>query len=83
MVFPHWCRHPNHRFLIHSASDDRELELLGPIYKFAGDVEDPEKYQEGGYQSIRIGVELHHSRYGIAHKLGYGSYSTVWPIRRS
>ncbi|CAG8098066.1 unnamed protein product [Penicillium olsonii] len=44
------------------------------------EVEPLEKYQPGGYRPILIGDVLH-SRYRVAHKLGYGAYSTTWLCR--
>ncbi|CAG8257858.1 unnamed protein product [Penicillium olsonii] len=44
------------------------------------EVEPLEKYQPGGYHPILIGDVLH-SRYRVAHKLGYGGYSTTWLCR--
>ncbi|CAG7918843.1 unnamed protein product [Penicillium olsonii] len=44
------------------------------------EVEPLEKYQPGGYHPILIGDVLH-SRYRVAHKLGYGAYSTTWLCR--
>jgi serine/threonine-protein kinase SRPK3 len=35
-------------------------------------------YKLGGYHPIEIGDELHNGWYRILHRLGYGSYSTVW-----
>jgi serine/threonine protein kinase len=35
-------------------------------------------YKLGGYHPIEIGDELHNGCYRILHRLGYGSYSTVW-----
>lgn len=49
------------------------------IYDYAGDrVENLEAYQPGGYFPADIGTTVHGSRYRIAHKLGFGTYSTVW-----
>lgn len=45
------------------------------------DVENLERYRKGGYHPVNIGDELHHGRYRIVHKLGYGAYSTVWLAR--
>lgn len=41
------------------------------------EVERLEKYQPGGYHPIIIGDVLQ-SRYRVAHKLGYGTFSTTW-----
>ena len=46
-------------------------------YRFIEDVETLERYGPGGYHPIHINDRLHH-RYRIVHKLGHGSYSTVW-----
>jgi serine/threonine-protein kinase SRPK3 len=51
-----------------------------PIYVAKGDVEDLERYCEGGFHPIHIGDQLH-GRYQIVNKLGYGSYSTVWLVK--
>ena len=57
-------------------------EPLRRIYCLASDeTEDPERYREGGYHPILLGDELHQGRYRIVHKLGHGSYSTVWLVR--
>ncbi|KAL0634205.1 hypothetical protein Q9L58_006881 [Maublancomyces gigas] len=49
------------------------------IYDYAGDrVENLEAYQPGGYFPADIGTTVHGSRYHIVHKLGFGTYSTVW-----
>jgi serine/threonine protein kinase len=44
------------------------------------EVERLEKYQPGGYHPILIG-DILRSRYRVAHKLGYGAYSTTWLCR--
>ena len=58
-----------------------ESKLLPRIYESEDDVEELELYQVGGYHPIHIGDELHGGRYRIVHKLGYGSYATVWLVR--
>jgi serine/threonine protein kinase len=40
-------------------------------------VENLERYEPGGYHPIAIGDVLA-NRYRIVHKLGFGTYSTVW-----
>ena len=52
-----------------------------PVYNWQDDVEDLEDYRWGGYHPIRLGDELSNRRYQVIHKLGYGSYSTVWLVR--
>lgn len=38
-------------------------------------------YSAGGYHPIYINDEFSNGRYRVIHKLGYGSYSTVWLAR--
>ncbi|KAH6903318.1 kinase-like domain-containing protein [Coprinopsis sp. MPI-PUGE-AT-0042] len=38
-------------------------------------------YQPGGYHPTHLGDTFRDGRYTVVHKLGYGSYSTVWLIR--
>ncbi|KAL9103285.1 MAG: hypothetical protein Q9163_001663 [Psora crenata] len=52
-----------------------------PLYYWQENVEDLERYREGGYHPIQIGDQFSSNRYRIVHKLGYGSYSTVWLAR--
>jgi serine/threonine protein kinase len=44
------------------------------------EVERLDKYQPGGYHPILI-EDVLQSRYRVAHKLGYGTYSTTWLCR--
>lgn len=44
------------------------------------DVEKLERYRPGGYHPITIGAWLK-DQYRIVHKLGFGTYSTVWLAR--
>ena len=53
-------------------------EGQGQIFDWHEDVEDLEQYRPGGYHPTYLGDKLYHGRYEIIHKLGYGSYSTVW-----
>ncbi|PWY84060.1 kinase-like protein [Aspergillus eucalypticola CBS 122712] len=39
-----------------------------------------EYYKAGGYHSVTIGDYFHH-RYRVVHKLGHGTYSTIWLAR--
>lgn len=41
-------------------------------------VENPINYHIGGYHPVNLGDELCDGRYHVIHKLGFGSYSTVW-----
>ena len=52
-----------------------------PVYLWQEDVENLERYCVGGYHPVRIGDVLSKGHYHIIHKLGYGSYSTVWLAR--
>lgn len=47
-------------------------------YVFQEAVENLERYRAGGYHPTHIDDELCGGRYRIVHKLGFGSYSTVW-----
>lgn len=40
--------------------------------------EDPDRYRENGLHPLIIGDTLKHGRYRIVHKLGSGSFATVW-----
>lgn len=51
-----------------------------PRYKLIEEVERLDHYEKGGYHPIKIGDCLN-ERYKIVHKLGYGSYSTIWLAR--
>lgn len=48
-----------------------------PTYNWISDVEDIERYQKGGFHPVKLNDKIY-DRYRIVHKLGYGSYSTVW-----
>ena len=41
-------------------------------------LEPAEMYRPGGYHPVRIGNRFHNGRYRILHRLGHGSFSTVW-----
>jgi hypothetical protein len=45
------------------------------------DAEPLHRYHKGGYHPIHLGDSLSSGRYKILHKLGWGSYSTVWAAR--
>ncbi|KAL9039061.1 MAG: hypothetical protein Q9180_002755 [Flavoplaca navasiana] len=51
------------------------------IYQQQDDVEDLEVYQPGGYHPVNVGDVFSNGRYCVVHKLGWGSYSTVWLVR--
>ncbi|KAJ5121052.1 kinase-like domain-containing protein [Penicillium bovifimosum] len=44
------------------------------------EVEQLERYCPGGYHPVNVGEQLG-GKYSIIHKLGYGSYSTIWLAR--
>lgn len=46
-------------------------------FAFIEDGEPPGRYRLGGYHPLSIG-DILHQRYRIVHKLGFGSYSTIW-----
>ncbi|KAF5648870.1 dis1-suppressing kinase [Fusarium sp. NRRL 25303] len=50
------------------------------LYLPIEDVESLYDYSPGGYHPINIGDHLA-DRYRVVHKLGYGSYSTIWLAR--
>ncbi|KAK6217002.1 protein kinase domain protein [Colletotrichum tabaci] len=49
-------------------------------YEHIDDVESLDFYRPGGYHPIEMGVRLR-DRYLVVHKLGFGSYSTLWLAR--
>ncbi|KAK3896577.1 protein kinase dsk1 [Staphylotrichum tortipilum] len=50
-------------------------------YKIGLPAEELEDYSPGGYHPIHLNDTLHGGRYEIVHKLGYGSFATVWLAR--
>ena len=40
-------------------------------------LEPPARYRPGGYHPVHIG-DIYRERYRVIHKLGHGTYSTVW-----
>lgn len=49
------------------------------MYEWSGDdIEDLEQYRKGGFYPTYIADEIQNGRYRIVHKLGFGSFSTVW-----
>lgn len=62
-----------------TTSDEEQQQE--PTYMWMGDdIEDLERYTKGGYHPVNIDDEIY-GRYRIVHKLGFGSYSTVWLAR--
>jgi len=58
------------------------MEPLSPLdFYFANlDAEYPDAYRPGGYHPVHLG-DVYCQRYRVIHKLGFGSYSTVWLAR--
>ncbi|KAH6912418.1 kinase-like domain-containing protein [Coprinopsis sp. MPI-PUGE-AT-0042] len=46
-----------------------------------GGIENYTGYQPGGYHPVHLGDKFKDGRYTIVHKLGYGTFSTVWLVR--
>ncbi|PYH68300.1 kinase-like protein [Aspergillus vadensis CBS 113365] len=55
-------------------------EIPRVLYEPIEDVERMEYYEAGGYHPVTIGDCFHH-RYRVVHKLGHGTYSTIWLAR--
>ncbi|KAL9012485.1 MAG: hypothetical protein Q9173_002754 [Seirophora scorigena] len=53
------------------------------IYPFPEGIENLHGYQPGGYHPANICDAYSNGRYRIIHKIGFGSYSTVWLARDS
>ncbi|KNG79992.1 protein kinase domain protein [Aspergillus nomiae NRRL 13137] len=56
------------------------METTRVLYEPIEDVEIMEYYQAGGYHPVTIGDRFR-NRYRIVHKLGHGTYSTIWLAR--
>lgn len=50
------------------------------LYEPIEPVERMEYYKDGGYHPVEIGDHFH-DRYRVVHKLGHGTYSTIWLAR--
>jgi len=53
----------------------------GPTYYWKERVENLDKYCTGGYHPIQLDNEFCNGRYRVLHKLGHGTFSTVWLAR--
>jgi len=53
------------------------MNTTGVLYEPIEDVERMEYYRAGGYHPVKIG-DCFHNRYRVVHKLGHGTYSTIW-----
>ena len=51
------------------------------IYEWHEYVENLDHYRPGGYHPVHLGDLYSNERYQVVHKLGFGSYSTVWLAR--
>ncbi|KPM39875.1 hypothetical protein AK830_g6695 [Neonectria ditissima] len=51
------------------------------VYLPGIDLENLENYTPGGYHPTLLGDAFHNGRYEVVHKLGYGSWSSVWLAR--
>ena len=57
-----------------------ELPSARDFYFAGPEVESPDRYRPGGYHPVHLG-DIYHQRYKVIHKLGFGTYSTVWLAR--
>ncbi|KAF8465508.1 kinase-like domain-containing protein [Kalaharituber pfeilii] len=48
------------------------------VYNSEVPAEDVERYVPGGFHPVLLNDRLKHNRYHILHKLGFGSFGTVW-----
>lgn len=71
----------NSRGVVSTAQQSKSSGMMSPIYNWQDNVENLEGYRMGGYHPIQLGDEFSDSRYLVIHKLGYGSFSTVWLAR--
>lgn len=70
------------RYSLHCmAIDSTPSRTWDPVYYWQGGVKNLERYRAGGHHPIELGDEFSHGRYRVIHKLGYGSFSTVWLAR--
>ena len=67
------------RYFTNASSSDE----YQPTYEYQEDTESLERYSKGGYHPVSIGDKYLQGHYHVIHKLGYGSYSTVWLARDS
>ncbi|PIG88669.1 hypothetical protein AARAC_000512 [Aspergillus arachidicola] len=56
------------------------METGRVLYRPIQYVERMEYYEPGGYHPVKIG-DCFHNRYRVTHKLGHGTYSTIWLAR--
>lgn len=74
--------HHTRTFFLPSQNDSFQSPKVPKLmYQWQEGVEDLECYRPGGYHPTHIGDQHLDGRYEVVHKLGYGSYSTVWLAR--
>lgn len=56
-------------------------QCSAPTYQWQDGVEDLDSYRLGGFHPVQLDDTFFEGRYRIVHKLGFGSYSTVWLAR--
>lgn len=56
------------------------MKASNVMYEPIEDVERMKHYRAGGYHPVMIGDRFH-DRYRVVHKLGHGTYSTIWLAR--
>lgn len=69
-------------FHFHYCSPHRNITSASSLIKYhlIEDVECLEEYKPGGYHPVHLGDRFH-NRYEVVHKLGHGTYSTIWLAR--
>ena len=70
--------HPRKNLSVLKMQGEGDLSSDSAVYLWHDGTEDPGSYCFGGYHPTHIGDRYHDNRYEIIHKLGAGSYSTVW-----
>jgi serine/threonine-protein kinase SRPK3 len=51
------------------------------VYELAPGEESTNHYLPGGYHPVHLGDTFHDGTYEVVHKLGFGTYSTVWLVK--
>lgn len=64
-----------------AAMSETNDNVLNFRYQWQEDIENLERYRHGEYHPVKLGDEFCDGRYRVVHKLGWGSYSTVWLAR--
>ena len=81
-IFPRAHIRPFTYCLFHYARSPSAQRMINPLdYNIGVPAEDLGNYCPGGYHPILLNDKLHDGRYEIVHKLGFGSFSTVWLAR--